>query len=70
MVTVLLVGTEVGAVKVVAAPLVVCAGENDPQAPALAHVTVQSTPPLAASLLTVATKGALAFATIVLFTSP
>ena len=70
IVTELPVGTDVGAVKVVVAPLAVCVGENEPQAPELPQVTVQSTPPLAASLLTVATKAALAFATIVLFRSP
>jgi hypothetical protein len=70
MVTVLLAGTEAGAVKVVVAPLAVCVGEKEPQAPALPQVTVQSTPAFAASLLTVATKGVLAFFTIELFGTP
>jgi hypothetical protein len=70
MVTVLLAGTAVGAVKVAVTPLAVCVGVKEPQAPALAQVTVQSTPAFAASLLTVATKGALALLTMVLFTTP
>ena len=61
MVTVLPAGTATGAVKVVVEPLAVCVGEKEPQAGALPQVTVQSTPALAGSLLTVATKGALAF---------
>lgn len=61
-------GTVAGAVNVVAAPLAVCASEKVPQAPALPQVTVQSTPAFAGSLLTVATKGALSFATMMSFT--
>src|SRR5271169_2252377 len=57
--TVLPVGAALGAVKVVAAPLAVCAGTIVPQAPGLPQFTVQSTPAFAGSLLTVATKGAL-----------
>jgi hypothetical protein len=44
----------------VAAPLAVCAGLNEPHAPALPQVTVQSTPLLAGSLETVALTVALA----------
>jgi hypothetical protein len=40
--------------KVVAAPLAVCAGENEPQVGALAHCANQSTPAFAGSPLTVA----------------
>src|ERR1700730_12240757 len=50
-------GTAVGAVKIVVPPLVVCAGEKEPQRGALPHVTTQSTPALAGSLLTVADTG-------------
>ncbi len=53
------VGTEGGAVYVVALPLAVCAGLNDPQAPALPHVTVQSTPALDGSFATTAVSGLL-----------
>jgi hypothetical protein len=70
MVTVPPVGGVLGAVYPVAAPLAVCAGEKVPQAPALPHVTVQSTPALAESLLTAATKFALAFSMIVLLVIP
>jgi hypothetical protein len=52
-VTVLPVGTEAGAVKVVVTPLAVCVGLNDPQL-ALPQLTVQSTPPLEGSPETVA----------------
>jgi hypothetical protein len=61
IVTVLPAGTALGAVNVVVAPLAVFVGEKVPQAPGLPQVTVQSTPLPAGSLLTVATKGALAF---------
>jgi len=47
-------GTAGGAVKVVAAPLAVCAGEKFPQFAALPHVAIQSTPALAGSFATVA----------------
>ena len=67
MVTVLPEGGALGAVYVVGAPLAVCAGEKVPQAPGLPHETVQSTPALEKSLLTVATRDAVWFATIVLF---
>jgi hypothetical protein len=70
MVTVPPAGGALGAVYVVVPPLAVCVGEKVPQAPALLHVTAQSTPMLAKSLLTVATKGALAFVTIVLLVIP
>src|SRR5215831_18788446 len=40
--------------KVVGAPLAVCAGENEPQVGALAHSANQSTPAFAGSPLTVA----------------
>ena len=43
-----------GAVKVVAAPLSVWAGEKVPQFGALPQVAIQSTPALAGSLLTLA----------------
>ena len=46
-------GTEAGAVKVVGAPLAVCAGLNEPHC-VLAQLTRQSTPMLAESLETVA----------------
>jgi hypothetical protein len=70
MVTVPPVGIALGAVNVVEAPLAVCAGENEPQAPTLPQLTVQSTPAFAGSLLTVAIRGALLFITIVLFNTP
>lgn len=59
IVTVLPVGTEAGAVNVVVTPLAVCAGEKVPHAPEVPQVTVQSTPALAVSLLTVAARDAL-----------
>ena len=59
MVTAPPAGTELGAVNTVGAPLAVCVAEKLPQDAAPPHVTVQSTPALAASLVTVATKGAL-----------
>src|SRR5215471_16115439 len=62
MVTVLPEGGALGAVYVVGAPLAVCAGENVPQAPGLPQETVQSTPALEKSLLTVATRDAVRFA--------
>ena len=68
IVTVPPAGTTAGAVNVVAAPLAVWGGEKVPHAPELPQVTVQSTPLFAGSLLTVATKGALALCTIVSFT--
>src|SRR5580692_7526088 len=54
--TVLPAGTPFGAVKVVGAPLAVCAGENEPQGAraALLQIGTQSTPALATSSLTVA----------------
>lgn len=51
---VLCAGTAGGAQKVVLAPLSVCAGVKCPQSVALPQVAIQSTPALAASLLTVA----------------
>ena len=54
------VGAEAGAVKVVAAPLAVCAGLKVPQVPAGAQL--QSTPALAVSFETVAAIVAVAFA--------
>jgi len=47
-------GTAVGAVKVVAAPLAVCAGKKLPQFGWLPQVAIQSTPALAGSFVTVA----------------
>jgi hypothetical protein len=63
IVTVIPVGTAAGAVNIVWPPSTVCADEKAPQAPdtTLPHVTDQSTPAFAASLLTVAIKGAVAF---------
>ena len=63
-------GTALGAVKVVVPPLAVWADEKFPQAPGLPQITVQSTPAPDASLLTVATKGALALFAIVLIGTP
>jgi hypothetical protein len=55
------VGTSGGAVKIVVAPLAVCAGENVPQelvkVEGRAQVATQSTPAFAGSLLTVAETG-------------
>jgi hypothetical protein len=62
-----LAGAAAGAVNVVGAPLSVWASEKVPQAPVLPQVTVQSTPLFAGSLVTVATKGALALCTMVSF---
>jgi hypothetical protein len=59
-VTVPPVGTVAGAVYVVATPLAVCVGLNDPQAPALPHVTVQSTPAFVESFETTAVMGLVA----------
>ena len=53
MVTVVPEGTEMGAVKVVAVPLAVCVGLNEPQL-AEAQVTVQLTPALEPSPVTTA----------------
>ncbi len=53
MVTEFPAGMEVGAVKVVVAPLAVCVGLNEPQVE-LGQLTVQSTPKFALSLVTVA----------------
>jgi hypothetical protein len=61
------VGITVGAVYEVAEPLAVCVGENAPQLPGLEHVTDQSTPALAVSLVTAAISEALWFSMIVLF---
>ena len=52
MVTLPPVGTLLGAVNVVAIPLAVCAGLNEPQLE-IEQVTVQSTPPLEESFVTV-----------------
>jgi hypothetical protein len=52
-VTVFPVGTAVGATKIVAAPLAVCAGLNEPHVEP-PHVTVHFTPPLALSFATFA----------------
>ena len=54
MVTVLPVGTAAGAMKVVAVSLAVCAAVNEPHAPALPQVTLQSTPAFVPSLATCA----------------
>jgi hypothetical protein len=70
MVTAPPAGSAPGAVNVVAAPLAVCAEENEPHIPGLPQVTVQSTPAFAASLLTVATRGALPASTMDLFGTP
>ena len=56
--TVLFKGTPEGAVNIVVPPLVVCAGEKDPQMGALPQVAIQSTPAIAMSSLTVAETGA------------
>ena len=56
-----------GAVYVVGLPLAVCVGEKVPQLESPEHVTDQSTPALAGSLVTVATSEALWPSTIVLF---
>ena len=64
MITVLPVGTAVGAEYIVVAPLAVCAGKNIPHDPGLPQVTDQSTPAGVVSLLTVATMGAVALTTI------
>jgi hypothetical protein len=64
MVTELPAGTAMGDVKVVAMPLAVCVGEKVPHAPVVPQVTVQSTPALPGSLLTVAIKGAVVACTI------
>jgi hypothetical protein len=47
-------GTEAGAVKIVAVPLVVCVGLKEPHAPAGIQFTVQSTPALEESPVTFA----------------
>jgi len=60
-VTVVPVGTAAGAVYVVETPLAVWVGENDPQAPALPQVTVQSTPLFKGSFDTTAVMGLVAF---------
>jgi hypothetical protein len=53
--TVFCAGTPAGAVKVVTAPLAVCAGEKDPQPDVLLpQRAIQSTPALAGSFATVA----------------
>jgi hypothetical protein len=67
IVTVFPVGTAAGPVKVVAAPLAVCDGAKEPQAPVLAQVTVQSTPAFAGSKLTVAAVRAVLFTGMELF---
>jgi len=54
-------GAAGGAVKTVAAPLAVWVGVKNPHAPARPHVTVQFTPPLLLSLLTVAVIPAVSF---------
>src|ERR1017187_3936551 len=54
IVTVFPAGTLAGALYVVEAPLSVCVGVNEPQAPTEPQVTVQSTPPLPGSFDTVA----------------
>ena len=63
-VTVPFEGTARGAVNRVVAPLAVCTGEKDPQLGALPQLATQSTPALAASLLTVAESWALLPTTI------
>ena len=63
-------GTALGALKVVEAPLAVCVGDKEPQAPGLPHVTAQSTPAFAESLLTVAAKDPLPLAAMTLFVIP
>jgi hypothetical protein len=60
MVTLLPSGMSEGAVKVVEPPLAVCVGLNEPQAPVLPQVAVQSTPSLRESLVTVAATEAVA----------
>jgi len=60
-VTVLPVGTAAGAVYVVATLLAVWVGANIPQAPALPHVTDQSTPAFVESFETTAVIGVVAF---------
>ena len=57
MATMPLGGTELGAVKVVAAALVVFEGLNDPQSLDPVQTTVQTTPALVGSFATVAIKG-------------
>jgi hypothetical protein len=56
------VGIAEGAVKIVAVPLAVCAGLNDPHA-VLLHETVHFTPPFALSFATFAARLAVAFTT-------
>jgi hypothetical protein len=57
------VGTAEGAVKTVLAPLRVFAGLTAPQAPAVPQLTLQVTPALAGSLMTVAVKVAVPLST-------
>jgi hypothetical protein len=54
IVTVVPVGTAAGAAYVVATSLAVCVTVNEPHAPALPQVTLQSTPRLAPSFATCA----------------
>jgi hypothetical protein len=60
-VTDLSVGTAAAAMYVVALPLAVCAESNEPQAPALSHVTDQFTPIFEGSFVTTAVIVAVAF---------